>query len=493
MALPLVALALMAPASASAEVQYGTLSNFDVFNDSGEETHGFEIELDGVSSSDISYTFGAPYQYRYGTPTLENFAGGVYVRYASPYDAAKKEFLQGTPLAPTPITPTMGHQCWTGGSLNYLTSGCEHFGLGLAKTPTNTVYHWLVADPSQPGHLMQAVTKVAVPTPELAVKPPSVANPQGVVQAVIDAPEPEPFQTWGKAEWVKVYETETEQPAKLERLLTDDPLVPEAGKPGSTTEIEWVLIQKQNGVANNAGDLVIEKPLAGKNESVTRRYEIFDYTGPVDPEDGEATTTHEASPEPSEIGEYLGAQMDALNVLGGAPAPAVGKLSAKTGPAAGATTLTISGVNFTGATAVEFGASDAKSFKVNSAKSITAESPAGTTGTVEVTVVSPDGTSALVPGDKFKYGSPTVTAVSPNAGPKAQNTTVTITGSGFAPGAGNTTIKFATKPATSVTCSSSTTCEAVAPAATKASTVDVRATVGKATSAKVLADRYTYS
>ena len=85
----------MAPASASAEVQYGTLSNFDVFNDTGEETHGFEIELDGVSSSDITYTFGAPYQARYGTPTIENFAGGVYVRYASPYEPAEQSIHAG--------------------------------------------------------------------------------------------------------------------------------------------------------------------------------------------------------------------------------------------------------------------------------------------------------------------------------------------------------------------------------------------------------------
>ncbi len=133
--IPLALAALIGPAAASAEVQFGTLSNFDVFNDTGEETHGFEIELDGVSSSDISYTFGAPYQYRYGTPTMENFAGGVYVRYASPYDAGKKEFLQGTPLAPTPITPTMGHQCWTGGSAGYLTAGCEHFGARAAEDP----------------------------------------------------------------------------------------------------------------------------------------------------------------------------------------------------------------------------------------------------------------------------------------------------------------------------------------------------------------------
>jgi len=488
LALPLALLAFMAPATASAEVQYGTLSNFDVFNDTGEETHGFEIELDGVSSSDISYTFGAPYQARYGTPTIENFAGGVYVRYASPYDGATKEFTQGTPLAPTPITPTAGHQCWTGGSINYFTSGCEHFGIGLLKTPTNTVYHWLVANPSKPGTLMTANTKVSVPTPEFEVKPPSVKEPVPVVKAVVKAPEPEGGQIWGPAVWVKVYETEAEQPAELNHLLTDDPLVPQEP---AQTETEWVLMQKEKGVANAVGDVVSQKGLAGKNESVTRRYEIFKYTGPVD-EEGEATPKNEASPEPSEIGEYVGAQMDAANVVAGEPAPAVGKLSIKTGPAAGGTTLTISGVNFTGASAVRFGSTEAKSFKVNSAKSITAETPAGTSGTVDVTVISPNGASVVVPGDKFKYENPTVTGVLPGSGTKAGGTSVTITGSGFALGAG-TSVKFGSKAGTGVECTSSTTCMATTPAAAKASTVDVTVKAAGKGSKKSAADHYTYN
>ncbi len=161
---------------------------------------------------------------------------------------------------------------------------------------------------------------------------------------------------------MKVYETETEKPAELNHLLTDDPLVPQEP---AQTEIEWVLMQKEKGVANAAGNVVSQKALAGKNESVTRRYEIFKYTGPVDPE-GEATPKNEAKPEASEIGEYVGAQMDAVNILPGEPAPAVGKLSVKKGPAAGGTTITISGVNFTGASAVRFGSTEAKSFKVNS-------------------------------------------------------------------------------------------------------------------------------
>src|SRR3981081_2317204 len=168
--LPLVLVALLVPVSASAEVQFGTLSNFDVYNETGEETHGFEIELDDVSSADVSYTFGVPYQYRYGTPKLVDFPGGVYVRDKRPYDPGTKTFTQSTPMAPSPITPTLGHECWTGASSGYLLSGCEHFGLGLVKSPTRTVYRWLVADPAQPGNLMSSSTKVSVPAPLWSVK-----------------------------------------------------------------------------------------------------------------------------------------------------------------------------------------------------------------------------------------------------------------------------------------------------------------------------------
>ena len=41
---------------------YGALSNFDVINDTGIDTHGIEIEIDGVSSADVVYTFGDPYE-----------------------------------------------------------------------------------------------------------------------------------------------------------------------------------------------------------------------------------------------------------------------------------------------------------------------------------------------------------------------------------------------------------------------------------------------
>src|SRR5947209_17748771 len=60
---------------------FGSLSNFDVLNDTGQVAHGFEIELDGINS--IGGSFDAN---RYGAPVVVPFAGGLYVRYESPYD-----------------------------------------------------------------------------------------------------------------------------------------------------------------------------------------------------------------------------------------------------------------------------------------------------------------------------------------------------------------------------------------------------------------------
>lgn len=173
------------------------------------------------------------------------------------------------------------------------------------------------------------------------------------------------------------------------------------------------------------------------------------------------------------------------------PAPAVKKLSAKKGAAAGGTEVTITGTNFVGVTAVKFGTTSATSFTVNSETSITATSPAGTTGTVEVTVTTPNGESAFTSKDHFKYGNPTVTAVNPSAGSKAGGTQVVVTGSGFALGS-DTSFKFGQGIGVTVNCGSTTECTMIVPASTKTATVDVRATVSNKTSKKSAADRFTY-
>jgi hypothetical protein len=69
--------------------------------------------------------------------------------------------------------------------------------------------------------------------------------------------------------------------------------------------------------------------------------------------------------------------------------------------------VTITGTNFTGATAVKIGTTDASSFTVISATSITAVIPAGLTpGIYDITVTTPSGTSATSTADQFTVTVP---------------------------------------------------------------------------------------
>src|SRR6185312_15221273 len=86
-------------------------------------------------------------------------------------------------------------------------------------------------------------------------------------------------------------------------------------------------------------------------------------------------------------------------------APTVTLLSPNSGAAAGGTVVTMTGTNFTTASAVAFGGAPA-AFTVLTATSISATSPAGSS-TVDVTVTTTAGTSATSTQDRFTYnGAP---------------------------------------------------------------------------------------
>lgn len=169
-------------------------------------------------------------------------------------------------------------------------------------------------------------------------------------------------------------------------------------------------------------------------------------------------------------------------------APTVTTVTPATGSTGGGTLVTVKGTNFLTATGVSFGAVPATSFTVSSKTKITATSPAGT-GTVDVTVTGPGGTSATSAADLFTYWAPpSVTAVTPTSGTTSGGTVVTITGTGFD---GATAVKFGT-PATTFTVVSSTKITATTPTHS-AATVDVTVTGPGGTSASSSADQYTFA
>jgi outer membrane protein OmpA-like peptidoglycan-associated protein len=113
--------------------------------------------------------------------------------------------------------------------------------------------------------------------------------------------------------------------------------------------------------------------------------------------------------------------------------------------------------------------------------------PAGS-GIEDVTVTTPVGTSSDTPADQFTYAPvPSVSGLSPAAGPIAGDGTVTITGSGFT---GATAVDFGPGTALFLVLSD-TDILATVPSAS-ASTVDVEVTNAVGTSATSTGDEYTY-
>ena len=101
-------------------------------------------------------------------------------------------------------------------------------------------------------------------------------------------------------------------------------------------------------------------------------------------------------------------------VPGAGGAPTVTSVNPRFGPTAGGTSVTVKGCGFTAATGVSFGATGAASFSFVSDTQITAVTPAKPSGTVDVTVATALGTSAISISDQFRFNPPaTYNAVNP--------------------------------------------------------------------------------
>lgn len=335
----------IAPGVGSASV-FGSLGNFDVINDTGFTAHGFEIDLEGLHSSDITDTFGGVGRgfpsgrgfdpstsvERYGAPTITEYSNGstfgTKITYLGLFDSNTGSWDYGTPSG-TFVTP--GDNCWSGGMLpggGYsAATPCDHFGVGTTANATKTTYSWLLETPTA-GVLTNGV--VTLPAPVWNVMPdPVVGNPP-VVVAQIQAPAPENNIEFGEAIWVKVFTTELEDPVGLEELVGGNPKVEQA-----VTEVEWQLLQVD---MRNPGSGQLESgygaPVGPNAASILRRYEFYQYSGEYDPETHEALVTfsdsHPNDPtdptiyDPTktvDLGNYLGAQNAAVNLAAAVPEP----------------------------------------------------------------------------------------------------------------------------------------------------------------------------
>ncbi|HKW73567.1 MAG TPA: IPT/TIG domain-containing protein [Candidatus Dormibacteraeota bacterium] len=173
--------------------------------------------------------------------------------------------------------------------------------------------------------------------------------------------------------------------------------------------------------------------------------------------------------------------------------PVIYGISPSSGPTSGGTRVTIYGSGLSNASRVLFGTTPGGNFG-GPDQVLTAISPSGTVGTVDITVVTPGGTSAPTVADRFTYaapGAPTVQAVSPNHATAAGNVQTVIAGTGFTQA---TAVHFGSTvlAANNFAINSDTAISTLAPPGTAATTVDVTVTNVAGTSATGSADRFSY-
>jgi Divergent InlB B-repeat domain len=326
----LASLAASVAAHGQTATLFGSLANFDVLNDTGQDAHGFEVEIQGATLAQITYTFGST---RYGGSTARLTPGGAAIaRWAATYDPAAQRW-SATTVTPAVFQPTYGHSC----VLTFVV-GCDHFGLAsLYYSPlANTAaYYWLVEDANNPGQLIRyGGPRVQIPQPTVTVIPPAqVGNPPQVVFEIVVPPPPppevpKPVAQFGDAKWVKVYKTEVQKAVALEDLLADNPIVPQDP---AHQETAWKLLQFNPNTHGNSGVLRNQGGLGSGNKAVVRRYEFYKYSGVYNALDHSATCGGDGlcnAPLDGELGDFIGAQNAAANV--GVPSITVTKVGSGT-------------------------------------------------------------------------------------------------------------------------------------------------------------------
>jgi hypothetical protein len=308
----------------------GSLTNFDVENETEQEVEGFQIELEGVKGHDITRVFGESISgvclTRFCRGTITDTATGVIIQWAGDWDPVTQQRttrfnVPGMTVSPrTPVATNItvsGEDCWSlGQGSAYPTSGCEHFGVSTMVNPTKTTYRWLVAATFDPSVLVPVPGgPVAIPAPTAIVEPVDPTRPelgQAVVQ-VMDGLPSRTIKQYGDAEWVKVYKMDVGRKVDLDELMGGNPVVPMDAAHG---EIEWTLLQHNRNSKGNSGQLRSKSGSGSSSHAVVRRYEFFKFTGQYDPDSHEAICADGVcdAPSPAELGAYIGSQMAAANL-----------------------------------------------------------------------------------------------------------------------------------------------------------------------------------
>jgi hypothetical protein len=271
---------------------YGTLSNFDIYNETPEDAYGAEIELEDIHSSDVPYTFPANYNQEVKIEYNDGLHFGTRIRYTG-YNFTSAGYLP----ANTAGQSTNGHSC-------VATAGCEHFGFAVSTQPTTTRFFWLDASGNRIGTMPESV-----PNPTWNyIAPVNGGAPR--VAAVVEVPEPaEIIAQRPDSIWMKVWKVEIDRPVDLAELMSDNPIIPDGA---GEVESEWELLEGGLGKQLEAEDDVPDDHYA-----VIRRYEYYEYTGAYDEEHEPITeflNMEMLEPPVDELGQFISSNMVAANL-----------------------------------------------------------------------------------------------------------------------------------------------------------------------------------
>jgi hypothetical protein len=301
-------------ARAQSAIIYGSVQNFDISNDTGLICHGFEVDIVGETLPQSAMSFSAE---RYGLPTDIPYAGGMAVRWESPYNKSSQTY--GTRTLPHTVTWFPG-QCYQWNPATYENSGCEHFGTARGATSggTRALARWLCEDANNLGVLAAIDPPTAVPYPTYSVQPPAAPAAWPVVVMEIQAPDPaEAVDQYGEATWMRVFVTELPREVNLDELVADNPAV--VPMDPAQLESNWDLMQADPLALGPQGKHSQKRNgriLQLNSRAVVRRIETWEYTGAYDAAShlalcADLTCT---TPAANEVGVLISTQMSAVNV-----------------------------------------------------------------------------------------------------------------------------------------------------------------------------------
>lgn len=246
-------------ARAAAPVILGYASNFDVSDTTDKPCHGFEIEIEDITDTNIVYTWG---NYRYGHPSsIANVAAfpsghsGVRVKYQATYSGSA--WTQTTAIG-----------------------GTEHFGVSINATAGIQRYSWLCEDSLSPGTLIEYggstsgnhYPTAVPPAPRAVVVP----TPTGEVvrQEIQNAEPPEPGQLASDAMWVRRYASSSPGNVTLDQLTAADPAVNDT--------VANSMLDGQFELLDGGATLTDDDPVSASDEASVLVVDTYAYTGPYD-------------------------------------------------------------------------------------------------------------------------------------------------------------------------------------------------------------------